>query len=540
MTRQKNAVERRIDVLCEQWLRATEAPDVRAVIWRVPDNADRMMAAFFEAQAHPELAGTPDFFLRLSTPFETGFGYSRALKEDLRRRYLDSRDNMAEEGVAQDWLDAYRQQPDTAAGTLAQWASFATHHRERMRYFAAVLSPEQVASPAAFERWLDAALATPAPANVRLVLVDYASTRQWQPLVERHGSSVTVIDAPVDMFDIARDIAAQSGGAGPQTAFRQMLADVMTLLDKGSASQVVARGERAIALAQRADWPDQQVVVHMAVAGAYMKEQQFPEAIARYRTARERALDAERASHPAGLQLVMQTWFGEAGVWLVAGQPERAAAAYAEGAEVARRMPNAMFVIEGLRMAGFCLAQAGRREPARDYGLQALAAARDVPASDRPMTTLPLLLQDLLRLQDAPRTEKIERAAEQYRVAVESARDAAEMRAARLGADPTCLELERIEAELQGRYETAFANAARERERQIAGGDAFFRRVVAVGRDFLHPRWSGLPDIRHPLDKAIVEWSEPPQFAVLPDPEPLFTPESATVARAPAAEETVA
>ncbi|MFD0738594.1 hypothetical protein ACFQZQ_04745 [Lysobacter koreensis] len=522
MSASNNPVMKRVEAMREAWMQATESPDVRLLVWRIPANADRMFAAFVEAQQHPGDWNTPDFFLRLDAPFETGFGYSRALKQELERGYFDSIDAFKEQGIAADWIGVHDTQPDSAAGFVAQLASFAQHHGKHLRHVAAVLMPASVVSDAALEAWLDAALRAPVPPSLRLVLVDDAQACRWQALVERHGALARVIEAPIDLFDIARETAAQAGGAGPTTAYRQMLTDVMTLLERGSAAQTAARAEKALVLAQREQWPDQQVVLHMAVAGAHLKEQQHAEAIGRYRRARDCALQAELARHPAAGSLVMQSWFGEAGAWLVARQPSRAAQAYVHGAEAARRVPNAMFVIEGYRMAGFCLAQDRHVEGAREHLLRALQEAKAVAPAERAMTTLPLVLQDLLRLQDAPRTERLERCASDYQAATAQAHGHAEQQAGKLGDRPAPAALERIEADLLEALERCFARFGHERERLVAGGDEFFRKVVAVGRDFLHPAWNGLPEVKHPLDKELPEWRQPPQFALLPDPDPLF------------------
>lgn len=523
MSAAKTAVERRIDELAVLWLQACESPDVRLVVWRTPGNAARMMAAFFEAQKHLQPAPTPDLFQDFDAPFETGFGYSRALMDALRDGYATSRAELKKQGLPIDWRSAHAGYADSASGALAMFQSFAEHYREQMRYFAPVLSPARVASDAGLEQWLDAALRAPVPDRLRLCIVDHAEDKRWQALAERHGKAVRVIDAPVDMFDIARQTAAQaSGGAGPGMAYRALLADVMTLLEKGDAAQTAARADKAMKLAERERWPDQQVVLHMAVAGAHLKQAQHPEAIHRYRAARECAITAEAAANPAGTSLVMQTWFGEAGVWLSARQPLRASEAYAQAAQAARCVPNAMFALEGLRMAGYCLAQDGRIEPARERYLAAIGEARAMPPGDRPMTTLPLLLQDMLRLQDAPRAERIAQCAPAYQKQVVQALQQAEAQSAKLGPQPPPAVLERIETELLARYEQAFRTLCDERERLIGGGDVFFRKVVAIGRDYLHPAWNGVPEVKHPLDKELPEWSQPPQFAQLPEPGDLL------------------
>ncbi|WP_240796121.1 hypothetical protein [Xanthomonas oryzae] len=93
---------------------------------------------------------------------------------------------------------------------------------------------------------------------------------------------------------------------------------------------------------------------------------------------------------------------------------ERAAQSYLSAAQSAAEIPNPLFVIEAYRMAAFCLAQDGQREAARNYGLEAVRAAKPLPSEDRRSTTLPQTLQDLLVLQDKRRAHKIEQCAATY------------------------------------------------------------------------------------------------------------------------------
>lgn len=519
MNAAKNPVEKAIDTLLGQWLETSADPAMRLAVWRVPGNALSLVSAFIEAQQQPETAGTPDLFVQFPTCFETGYRYSRALKDELLDGYLRSRDTLTDLALKVDWDGPFENHPDTAAGFLGLLDSFSRHHGEHLRCSVAVLWPEQVSSGTALEQWLEQALAAPVPERVRLVLVDSVARPTWQGLVDKHAAQARLFEAPLDMFDIARATAAQSGAGGPPgtTAYRQMLTDVMSLLDKSSAAQTSRRADRALAIAERQAWPDQQVVLHLAVAGAYLKEKRHGEAVLRYRRARECALVAAAQQHPAANDLLMQGWFGEAGALLAAKQPEHAAQAYAEAAQVAASIPNPLFAIEGRRMAGHCLAQAHQREPALQHYLQGVSAARDMAPPDRAMTTFPLLLQNLLQLQDPRRATQLATRADDYRKAVTDAHARAEHRAAKLGGAPARETLDAIDAELLEQCESAFARLVKEREQLIAGGDMFFRKTVAVGRELLHPGWNGMPDVRHPQDKPVAEWSEPPGFLPLPD-----------------------
>jgi len=526
----KNAVERSLEELRDLWSKAADDPRARIIVWRIPQSSGRLLSAFFEAQKHPGDWQAPDLFIPIHAPFETGFSYSRTLREELQGRYEASRDDLREDDVAADWPDAKTVCADSPAGTLALCASFAKHHQRHFRHLVLVLQPDRVLTQEAFTRWLDGALATPIAPNVRLALVDELETRALQPVVERHGEAVRVIEAPLDMFDLARELAAQSGGSGPQVALRQMFAELMTLLERGSPERLEQRAARALALAERQQWPDQQVAVYMMIAGGWLKARDFQQSIAAYRHARESAQQAQAAQHPVANDLHMQTWFGEASVWFAAGHAEQAAEAYRQAALAAAKVPNPMFVIEGHRMAAYCLAGAGLKTRAIEQGSTAIRTARALPKADRPMTTLALALDDMMKLQDPERAEKLGEIAKNYEARCLQLHAEAENSAARLGPRPAAADIASIEKHLHAELERAFHQAAQERERLIQKGDEFFRKLVAVGRESLHPQWNGLPDIQHPLDHDVPAWTDPPASQPLPEPgdlQPVIEQEAA-------------
>ena len=78
------------------------------------------------------------------------------------------------------------------------------------------------------------------------------------------------------------------------------------------------------------------------------------------------------------------------------------------------------------------------------------------------------------------------------------------------------------------RFEASFAQLREQRERLIHGGDEYFRKVVAVGRELLQPQWCGLPEVKHPLDTEVAHWTRLQQSAPLPPPGDLATVADAT------------
>ena len=132
----------------------------------------------------------------------------------------------------------------------------------------------------------------------------------------------------------------------------------------------------ALAFADGQGWKDQRVVVTMLVAGALLKEQRYDEAVAAYQDARATSALAQKEGHPAGAAMVLQSWFGEAGVELAAGRVAEAAAAYDNAAMAAQAARNVILTIEAFRMGAFCQARLGERDAAIERGAQALTAGQ--------------------------------------------------------------------------------------------------------------------------------------------------------------------
>jgi hypothetical protein len=521
----RNPVEKRMARLHDLWWEQTHNRHLRAVVLRAPVHSQRMPDAFVALQQVDSEYSTHDLFIRLDSGFETGFAYSRALRRSLVEIYEHNKAQFADQGVTAPWAEAEQTGFDSAAGFMETGYSLARHLSRQVT--SVVLQPQRISSREGFEQWFDAAMQAPvAPDDAglfRLVLFDDDATRAWQPLADRHAPHVAVVQAPVDMLDTAREIAAQSGGGGnAQVLYRQMYADMLTLLHHGDAAAVERKALEATKLTVREGWIDQRAVIGMVTGGAWLQARDFPRSIKHYRAARAAAQEADAAGSPVGRTLVVQSWMAEGGAWVAAGDMPQGARAFEEAGEAAKRVPHAMFAIEGYRSAAQCWDKCGKRDKAFDTALLAIHEAHRMPDADRPTSTVPLLLHDLLRMRDPNRCERIAGCAANYEKQVLQAQIDADRAAHRLGPHPQSRAIQAIEERLVQAYEQAFQGLLTARERLVTGGNEAFQTVVALGRRWLHPSWAGLPHIRHPLDLDIQEWRNPPQFAVLPDPQPML------------------
>ncbi|MES2717008.1 MAG: hypothetical protein V4795_14660 [Pseudomonadota bacterium] len=493
-----NPVERRMALLCEHWLAFRADPVPRLLVWQVPENALRLVECFVEVQKLDLPYASGDVFLLFKLPYEHGLQFARGLKDSLRGQFNASQADLQRQGLAADWDFDPAGTPDTPAGVAQALRAFGSRYHRHMGHLVLVLMPPALSDLQAYLDWLRALLDTGLPERLRVLLVDPLEQPRLGSLADGGDARVAVQRPAIDGMATAQDTFAQEGGTSPAAVFRNLMMGAVVLAEKGSADQVKARAADALAFARQQQWHDQEVALRILVAGALLKESRHAEALTVYTAARAAAQHTVQAAHPAGLKLLLQTWFGEAGVRLAAGDARAAAVCYDEAAVVAQRDANPILAIEAFRMAGWCLARAGDR----DAALQRLACAVDLGASLKPearaMTTLPVALVDALRTLDAPRVARMQQTKRRLQQALDGVRQRAEQRGAQLAAAQVPSALVIVDQERQQQAEAAATRAHAELDAAAQGAEADFIRTLARGRALLGADWLVDNDIALP------------------------------------------
>ncbi len=484
-----NPVERRMIELREHWDAFVAQPAKRLLIWQAPDNAGRLLQCFFEAQKHELPYTTGDFFMVFDVPFSNAIQFSRELKEALAGQYEASRGDFRAQGVEPDWVFSAADEPDSASGFIRSLRSFGSKHHKKIGHLVAVLAPPAVANEAGYASWLTRALGEAMPERMRLVVVDSAESPRLKSLAESGHESVFVDALNIDTLNVAQETFAQEATSGPAGVFRNHLMGLVTLVEKGSADQVKVKAADAFAFARKHQWADQEVVVRMLVAGALLKEKRIDESVKIYLGARESAAQAAAAGHPAGQQLVLQTWLGEAGAHLAGGDVAQAARCYDEAAITAQKIPNPILAIESFRMGAFCHARMEHPEDAIARASSAFKVGEDLKPEARVMTTLPLVAVDLLRAVEPGRVASMEQIKYELDADIEKSVALTEQRAAELEKTGNAEQLRAAEADLAGETGRARRNAAQQVEALVAAAGEPFRQWFGRARSLLGSEW---------------------------------------------------
>jgi hypothetical protein len=484
-----NAVGRRLLDLRYQWEAFADDRVPRLLVWTVPDAAMRLVRCFLEVQKHDGEYVTRDLFIVFDAPFENSIQYSRALKEALAGQYAASSDDLAQEGLESSWRADVAAFPDSAYGFIQALRSFGGTYHESIGHLVAVFAPASVSNAAHFACWLTRTLDAGVPERLRLLALDSLETPRLQHVRPANPTLLRHETLALDATAVAAETFAQERTVGPAGLFRNMLMSLVALVEKGSADQVQLRASDALAFAEDQGWKDQQAVVAMLVAGALLKEQRFDEAVAAYQGARATAGAAEKDGHPAGAAMVLQTWFGEAGVELAAGHVPEAAAAYDNAAAVAQAARNMILAIEAFRMAAFCYARLGERDLALERGDQALAVGERLRPDVRGMTTLPLAAIDLLRVLDDDRTKAIDEIRTRATGRAEALSGMLEQHAAlhERTVDPGATRA--VEDGLARENDAVAQQAEQELQALVTGADGAFQRAFARARRVIGRGW---------------------------------------------------
>jgi hypothetical protein len=486
-----NPVERRLLYLCNHWSAFTADESKRLLLWQVHDNAARMLQCFFEIQKHQTDYTTGDLFIVFDTPFENSIQYSRALKQSLAGQYDASNDDLWMERIIPNWAFEPGRMPHSATGVVDSLRSLGSHHHKAIGHLVAVLMPTAVHPEAhdAFSDWLARALSAGLPPRLRLAVVDSIEDPRLGKLA-RAGHPLVQVHAPdIDALETAQETFAQEPAVGPAGVFRNLLMGLATLADRAPADQVRSKAVDAAAFARKQGWADQEVVIAVLLSGALLKEKRFGEALQVNTHAREVAQQVAAAGHPAGKKLVLQTWFGEAGTHLAAGDPAQAAAAYMKAAVVAESVPDLLLTTEALRMEAFCRARAGDSAGAIVKGQAAMKFGALMKPDARPMSTLPIAALDLLRVLDPQRVSRMEDLKNRVSARELDALRALERRAAELEGESEPRPFDHTEGEYIRTLALARYEGDKELQQMVSDAEPRFAAAFANGQGLLGPQW---------------------------------------------------
>ncbi|KVM03715.1 hypothetical protein WL05_31805 [Burkholderia ubonensis] len=387
-----NPVERRFMDAHMDWMSFAKEREARLMIWQTDETDAQLVRLYFQVQDETSCA-----VRTMRASFVNESRYAKALTDELIAFYDSRRDASNAQGLRADWQAPRDDGTNPMLYLLTVAESLTRHHPDIFPSMVFVLEPAKVRDDAAWVRWLDGLLSIVAVApklgeRVRFV-VPRTDVAPLAGLLQRHPEAVRVVQGRYAMASVPRELLAESGERGASGAFRRLFVMLTETIEGGNPARLEELRAAALKVAEREQWFDQCVVVHLIAGAAYLKWRDRERATDAYRSAADSGMRAVEAGHPAGHKLVANGLFGEASVHLMHKDYAHSAYCYERAAASTTAARDGLMTVEAWRMSAVCWERAGEREHALEAGFNALDAGLMIDEQMRANSNLPLVVE---------------------------------------------------------------------------------------------------------------------------------------------------
>ncbi|KVG73166.1 hypothetical protein [Burkholderia ubonensis] len=387
-----NSVERRFMDAHTDWMRFAKEREARLMIWQTDETDAQLVRLYFQVQDETSCA-----VRTMRASFVNESSYAKVLTDELVAFYDSRRDASNAQGLRADWQVPRNDGANPVLYLLMVADSLMRHHPDIFPALVFVLEPAQVRDEAAWSRWLDGLLSAIAAApklgeRVRIV-VPRTDVAPLAGLLQRRQDAVRVVQGKYSMASVPRELLAESGERGASGEFRRLFVMLTETIEGGNRARLEELRMAALKVAEREQWFDQCVVVHLIAGAAYLKWRDRERAIDAYRSAADSGRRAVDAGHPAGHKLVANGLFGEASVHLTHKDYAHSAYCYERAATSTTAARDALMTVEAWRMSAVCWERAGEREHALEAGFNALDAGLLIDESMRVNSNLRFVVE---------------------------------------------------------------------------------------------------------------------------------------------------
>ncbi|MGN6650467.1 hypothetical protein [Trinickia sp.] len=391
-----NPVVRRFMNAHMDWMRFAKDRAARLMIWQTDERDAQLVQLYFQVQDETSCA-----VRTMRAAFVDEARYAQALIDELVAFYDSRREVSNARGLRADWQAPLTGTSNSMLRLLTVADSLMRHHPDIFPAMVFVLEPAHVRDETAWCRWLEALLAIVAASpnfgeRVRFV-VPRTDVSSLASLSQRHQQAVRLVHGRYSMASLPRELLAESGERGASGEFRRLFVALNETIEGGSAMRLEPLRAAALTVAEREQWFDQCVVVHLIAGSAYLKWRDRERALGAYRSAAENGARAVEAGHPAGHKLIANGLFGEASVHLTQKDFAHAAYCYERAAASTAAAADALLTVEAWRMSAVCWERAGEREHALEAGFNALDAGLLIDESMRLHSNLQFVVEWMVK-----------------------------------------------------------------------------------------------------------------------------------------------
>ncbi len=392
------AIQRRLDLLQDQWTLFATDPKARLLRWVVAPDEVSLVQAFWDKESDERAAETPDLLLRLRSRFEDPEGHGLLLRAEFLEMLDKAEKALAEEGPRTRWTCP---SPVSGASDLqalvAALEAFRAAHAPKGGVVGVWLDPEAVGDEGLYALWLQQ-LVKAAPGGCRFAVLDDRARPALEGLEGADPEQVHSAVADLDMSAAQEEISRQGGDLEtPGGQFRHLFVRMSNAAKEQDVEGAVALADRAVAIAEEQKWHALAAAAHMA-AGGVLATGQPQGARARYGLAEGLAIRAEEEGDAQSRRVRLAARLASGAVLISTGELAEAAAWYRETVPVAEAVEDARSVLDCWRLASYCYEQSGAVREAWETGLAGFEVGRKLDLEARKASTLPYLAEGLMRM----------------------------------------------------------------------------------------------------------------------------------------------
>ena len=271
-TRTENAITRRLDRIQDMWNEFREIPTARCCFWTLAQDERSMIEAFYQVNTS-ENSKTPDFFIRLESPFQSHLNYGQILSQELQDTIDEERADLIAQGTPISWQSQHVDDPkNPAIGFLRNFFQLA-NSMDIGALLVAYLAPKTIANKGDWEKWWLAVTELGIPTNIRLMVIDTEGQEILSKVAKQQVGKVLIFRPKLDMTNAVRELMNEVGDPNDKgTHFKKAFLELTECINKKDAQGIKKYAELALGLARQMGYPHLEVAVLCTTANGYLTD----------------------------------------------------------------------------------------------------------------------------------------------------------------------------------------------------------------------------------------------------------------------------
>lgn len=400
---QSNPIEKELAKLTEQWHEFIDS-DLAILHWKVPQDAMQLVNTFIKVKEQFD-EKNPDFFIHLTTPFNSAKQFGSDLTQDFLQAVEEGLDDSAEEGEDNcGWQKPDLSQVGSGFQTLfTSCSGLLEVFGDYLDSLVLVIAPQSIVSEEEYKQWWSWACNVYRDYDVwheklKLVVFDLAEQPFLEEIIAANPDVAMSLLAPLDYRGALNEVLDEANDGSDGAKIRQCILDMNYAITEQDKNALDRSSSTALPIALNNAWFDISATILITRASGYLNWQMFDLALQDFREAQKVSIDDSEVVISGCEKLLLQAMLNEGTTLFLSKQLGPAAKVYHKTAGKAQELNDLWICIEAWRMGSFCLEQNNDLKHAWDFSENALKVGYLMDEEQRAQSSLPFVGQALIRM----------------------------------------------------------------------------------------------------------------------------------------------